>query len=111
MRLRLHFALAVAATGALTVVLSPAAVADTTLIAPTVPSCVDTGGSAVLGGQTTECATPGNVELNATPEVPEDFAYPWGDEFYGPALIFGGPGPVDHGGGDGGGGGGGHGGR
>jgi hypothetical protein len=46
----------------------------------------------VIGGQTTQCATPGNVQLNATPEVPEDFAYPWGDEFYGPALIFGAPG-------------------
>lgn len=81
-------------------VIAPIAAADTTLIAPTVPDCVQTGGSSILGGQTTECGTPGNVELNATPEVPEDFAYPWGDEFYGPALIFGGPGPAaPHGGG------------
>ena len=85
MRLRLHFALAVAATGALTVVLSPAAVADTTLIAPTVPSCVDTGGSAVLGGQTTECATPGNVQLDSTPQVypGEDADQFWGFPGYG----------------------------
>jgi hypothetical protein len=108
MRLRLRHACAVVvAAGAMSVVPSAVAGADTTLIAPTVPSCVDTGGSSVLGGQTTECATPGNVELNATPEVPEDFAYPWGDEFYGPALIFGGPGPAPapapHGGGGGGG--------
>lgn len=107
MRLRLRNAFpVVVATGALAVVLSPTAGADTTLISPTVPSCVNNGGSSALGGQTTECANPGNVQLNATPEVPEDFAYPWGDEFYGPALIFGGPSPVDHGGG-----GGGHGGR
>ena len=103
-RLRYVFPVVIAA-GAAAGAIAPAAIADTTLISPSVPSCVNTGGSTVIGGQTTECATPGNVQLNATPEVPEDFAYPWGDEFYGPALIFGGgPGPVDnHGGGDGGG--------
>jgi hypothetical protein len=100
--LRYVFAIIVAA-GAVAGALAPTAAADTTLINPTVPTCVDTGGSTVIGGQTTECETPGNVQLNATPEVPEDFAYPWGDEFFGPALIFGGPGPVDHGGGGGGG--------
>ncbi|KAA0107938.1 hypothetical protein [Mycolicibacterium sp. P1-5] len=104
-RLRYVFPIIIAA-GVLTGALAPAASADTTLINPTIPSCVDTGGSTVIGGQTTECATPGNVELNATPEVPEDFAYPWGDEFYGPALIFGGPGPGPGGGGGGHGGGG-----
>ncbi len=104
-----HVVAVVIAVGGAVLALSPVAGADTTLIAPTVLSCVNTGGSAVLGGQTTECATPGNVELNATPEAPEDFAYPWGDEFYGPALIFGNPGgPVDHGGSGGGGGHGGH---
>ncbi|MCI4674670.1 hypothetical protein [Candidatus Mycolicibacterium alkanivorans] len=106
MRLQLHLTLpVVVAAGAVSVVLSAVAGADTTLIAPTVPSCVNAGGSSVLGGQTTECATPGNVELNATPEVPEDFAIPWGDEFFGPALIFGGPGPApaSHGGRGGGG--------
>jgi hypothetical protein len=100
-RLRHVFPVIVAAGAA--VALAPGASADTTLISPSVPSCIDTGGSSVIGGQTTECATPGNVQLNSTPEVPEDFAYPWGDEFYGPALIFGGPGPAPppppHGGG------------
>ena len=43
-----------------------------------------------VGTATTECATPGNVQLNATaPDVPA-YAYPWDDEFYGPALIMGG---------------------
>ncbi|MCX2931257.1 hypothetical protein ORI20_13295 [Mycobacterium sp. CVI_P3] len=105
-RLRYVFPLMITAAAAASV-LAPSAGADTTLITPSVPSCTNTGGSAVIGGQTTQCATPGNVQLNATPEVPEDFAYPWGDEFYGPALIFGGPGGGFHGGG----GGGGHGGR
>ena len=106
--LRYVFPLVIAA-GAAAGAFAPVAAADTTLINPTVPGCVNTGGSTVIGGQTTECATPGNVQLNATPEVPEDFAYPWGDEFYGPALIFGAPGGGDfHG--PAGGGGGGHGG-
>ncbi|MCV7179462.1 hypothetical protein H7H98_27440 [Mycolicibacterium sphagni] len=97
-RLRYAFPIIIAA-GAAAVAIAPTAGADTTLISPTGPSCENTGGSTVIGGQTTECATPGNVQLNATPEVPEDFAYPWGDEFYGPALIFGGPGPANGGGG------------
>lgn len=72
----------------------------------TVPQCTDTGGAVAIGGSTTECATPGNVSINATPAEPT-YLYPWDDEFYGPALIMGGGGY--HGGG--GGGGGGHGGR
>ncbi|AQT83047.1 hypothetical protein B1R94_23520 [Mycolicibacterium litorale] len=98
-----HAFAAVVAAGATAGVLAPSAIADTTLIAPSVPNCVETGGSSVIGGNSTECGTPGNVQLNATPEVPEDFAYPWGDEFYGPALIFGGPGPAAGGGAHGGG--------
>jgi hypothetical protein len=73
----------------------------------TLPQCTNTGGSEALGGSTTECATPGNVEINATPAQTQ-FLYPWDDEFYGPALLMGGYGGF-HGGG--GGGGGGHGGR
>ncbi|WP_236147454.1 hypothetical protein [Mycolicibacterium sp. CH28] len=91
------------AAGAAAAALAPVAGADTTLITPSGPSCVETGGSSVIGGNSTECGTAGNVQLNATPEVPEDFAYPWGDEFYGPALIFGGPGPAAGGGAHGGG--------
>ena len=51
MRLRFRDAFpVVVATGAMAVILSPAAGADTTLITPTIPSCVGTGGSSVLGG-------------------------------------------------------------
>ena len=70
---------------------------------PTLPQCTDTGGAVAIGGSTTECATPGNVSINATPAEPT-YVYPWDDEFYGPALIMGGGGGY-HGGG------GGHGGR
>ena len=67
---------------------------------PSLPQCVDTGGAEAIGGSNTECATPGNVQINATPAEPT-YLYPWDDEFYGPALIFGGGGG---GGGHGGGG-------
>lgn len=42
---------------------APLAMADDLL-----PTCEDTGGSSVLGGQTTDCASPGNVQIDATPE-------------------------------------------
>jgi hypothetical protein len=58
---------------------------------PTLPQCTDTGGAEAIGGSTTECVTPGNVQINATPAEPT-YLYPWDDEFYGPALILGGGG-------------------
>jgi hypothetical protein len=85
--------LIVAAGAAAAFAAAPAAVADTTL-----PSCTNTGGAEALGGSTTECATPGNVQINATPAEPA-YVYPWDDEFYGPALIIGGFGGGGHGGG------------
>ena len=58
---------------------------------PPLPACTDLGGDVVTGGVTTECATPGNVQLEATPPVVQPvYPYPWDDEFYGPALILGG---------------------
>jgi hypothetical protein len=84
------------------VIAAPTAGAQT---GSTLPQCTDTGGAVAIGGSTTECATPGNVQINATPAEPT-YLYPWDDEFYGPALIMGGGGYY-HGGG----GGGGHGGR
>jgi len=96
--------LAAAAGVAAAILTAPAAFADDP--AP-LPQCVDTGGAEAIGGSTTECATPGNVQINATPAEPT-YLYPWDDEFYGPALIIGGGGYGPHGGG---GGGGGHGGR
>ena len=34
---------------------------------PLLPGCETIGGSAVTGGQTTDCAQPGNSQLTATP--------------------------------------------
>jgi hypothetical protein len=93
------------ATGAATALAAaPAAVADTTTTTDsTLPQCTSVGGVTDMGAGTTECATPGNVQLNATPPAPT-YLYPWADEFYGPALIIGGE-PGGGGGGSHGGGG------
>ena len=94
MRHLLYFTPLIAAVGTVAAMLiAPAAVADTTL-----PSCTSVGGVTDMGAGTTECATPGNVQLNATPPEP-DYVYPWDDEFYGPALIMGGGDYGPHGGG------------
>jgi hypothetical protein len=58
---------------------APAAFAD-----PLLPSCESTGGDSVSGGQNTECASPGNVQIDATPPV---YPYPFYDEFYGPGFV------------------------
>ena len=98
-RTLLYFTPLIAAAGAATAILAaPGALAQPE---PSLPQCVDTGGDQAIGGTTTECATPGNVQINATPAEPT-YPYPWEDEFYGPALIIGGGG---HGGGGHGGGG------
>ena len=34
---------------------------------PLLPGCETTGGSAVIGGQTTDCASPGKSQITATP--------------------------------------------
>lgn len=64
---------------------APVAAADTTIAPPLLPQCETLEGSAVTGGQTTECATPGNSEINATPQQ-----FPGEEEgFYGfPAFGF-----------------------
>ena len=94
MRHLLYFTPLIAAAGTTAAILiAPAAVADTTL-----PSCTSVGGVTDMGAGTTECATPGNVQLNATPPEP-DYVYPWDDEFYGSALIMGGGDYGPHGGG------------
>ncbi|MBS1691793.1 MAG: hypothetical protein JST91_06180 [Actinobacteria bacterium] len=49
---------------------------------PLLPQCESTGGSAVIGGQTTDCASPGNSQIDATPEVPEYGMFPWDDDFF-----------------------------
>jgi len=82
--------LIVAAGAAAAIVSAPAAVAEPD-DSSTLPSCTDVGGPTDMGAGTTECATPGNVQLDATPPEPV-YPYPWDDEFYGPALIIGGGG-------------------
>ncbi len=88
--LRYSGPLIVAAGAAAAILFAPTALADPG-DSSELPSCTDTGGAEALGGSTTECATPGNVEINATPAEPA-YVYPWDDEFYGPALIIGGGG-------------------
>ncbi len=54
---------------------------------PLLPGCETMGGSAVIGGQTTDCASPGNVQIDATPN---DLGVMGGEEFYGfPGFGFG----------------------
>ncbi len=67
----------VAVFGATAVALlaAPAAVAEPS---PLLPQCEVTGGSSVAGGQTTDCASEGDSQIDATPGV-----YPGEDEFYG----------------------------
>ncbi len=76
-----------AAGAAAAITAAPLAAADPD---STLPDCTSVGGDSSVGTATTECETPGNVQLDATaPDVPA-YAYPWDDEFYGPALIIGG---------------------
>ena len=90
-RIQRYFTPLIAAAGAAAAILTaPAAVAqpgDSSAL----PACTDTGGAEALGGTTTECVTPGNVQINATPAEPT-YVYPWEDEFYGSAIIGGGGG-------------------
>jgi hypothetical protein len=82
MKARLTVATLLAAAGAAAAVAAaPLALADPPAN-PLLPQCVDTGGSAVIGGQTTECATPGNTQIDATPEVPEYGMFPWDDDYF-----------------------------
>jgi hypothetical protein len=66
------------------------------------PACASTGGgSEYTGTETTECSSPGNVQIDATAPAPE---YPFDDGlFYGPGIFLGGGNLGPHGGGGGGG--------
>jgi hypothetical protein len=89
---RLAISALCAAGAAAAIVAAPFAAAD-----PTLPQCESVGGDQSVGTATTECSTPGNVQLDATaPDVPA-YPYPWDDEFYGPALIIGGGAWGNHG--------------
>ncbi len=54
---------------------------------PTLPQCVDTGGAQAIGGSTTECVTPGNVSINATP-AEQEYVGPWGSMWEGDGFFF-----------------------
>lgn len=82
MRTTLRALTLTAAAVAAAVVVAPAAAAE-----PTLPECVNTGGAAAEGGSNTECATPGNVQIDSTPAEPE-FTGPWGDMWGEPGLFF-----------------------
>jgi hypothetical protein len=85
-----YFAPALAAGAAAVAFLAaPAAVAQPAppSPAPTLPTCVDTGGAEAIGGSTTECATPGNVQINATPAEPA-YEGPWGGMWEGDGFFF-----------------------
>ena len=66
-----YFTPLIVAAGAAAAILSaPAAVAEPG-DSSTLPACTDTGGAdSTSAAQTTECATPGNVQINATPAEP-----------------------------------------
>ncbi|MGV9798151.1 hypothetical protein ACWDTP_08825 [Mycobacterium sp. NPDC003449] len=49
---------------------------------PLLPKCEVTGGSSVEGGQTTDCASEGNVQIDSTPPEPGYGMFPWDDEFF-----------------------------
>lgn len=54
---------------------------------PLLPGCETTGGSAVIGGQNTDCASPGNVQITSTPN---DLGVMGAQQFYGfPGFGFG----------------------
>lgn len=80
----LYFMPLIAAAGAAAILAAPGAVAQPE---PSLPKCVDTGGAEAIGGSTTECATAGNVQIDATPAEPA-YGGPWGDMFGEPGLFF-----------------------
>ncbi|GAB7068396.1 hypothetical protein H7J06_30855 [Mycobacterium hodleri] len=91
MRTRYLIGLIASAGAAAAVVVAPAASADPTEVSNP-PACTSTGQVGETGTSTTECQTPGNVEISAAaPDVPT-WSYPWDDDFYGPALVIGGGG-------------------
>ncbi|MBY0290436.1 MAG: hypothetical protein K2X52_25310 [Mycobacteriaceae bacterium] len=100
--LRIFTPLAAAAGAAIAIVVAPAASAQPApepapAPAPAqeqrpqasslLPQCVNEGGSAALGGSSTECATPGNVQINDTP-AQQEYVGPWGDMWGEPGLFF-----------------------
>ncbi|TFV61152.1 hypothetical protein E4P42_02995 [Mycobacterium sp. PS03-16] len=71
--------LTLAAAGAVAVLAAPVAGAQ--------PNCVNTGQTA-FGGSTTVCQSPGNAQITTSPgQINTTYLYPYGDAYYGPALV------------------------
>jgi hypothetical protein len=83
----IRFLAPVIAAGGIAAALAVAPMANAEPNNPTLPQCVDTGGAEALGGSTTECATPGNVSINATP-AEQEFVGPWGNMWGGEGFFF-----------------------
>ena len=64
----------VAAGAAAAILAAPAASAQP---APTLPQCVNTGGGGSSAAPTTECESPGNVQIDSTAQPV--YAGPWGN--------------------------------
>jgi hypothetical protein len=69
MRQKRHRLALLAASAGLAAALgsAPIAAAEDGANNPLLPGCEVTGGSSVEGGQNTDCASPGNVQIDATP--------------------------------------------
>ena len=69
--------LLVAAGTSAAIIAAPAAFAN-----PLLPSCeVTGGGGGMQGGETTECASPGNVQIDSTPSVYPNYGmFPWEED-------------------------------
>ena len=80
--MRTQFMIGAAVFATTAIFLAPAANADP---GPAQPNCTTVEGGTYTGTGTTECQTPGNVQLNETAPAP-DYIYPWDDGFYGPVL-------------------------
>ena len=93
MRTTLRFLAPVIAAGGIAVALAAAPLAGAQPAQPaqpanpTLPQCTDTGGAQAIGGSTTECVTPGNVSINATP-AQQEYVGPWGSMWEGDGFFF-----------------------
>lgn len=90
MRTTLRYLAPVIAAGGIAAALAAApmvAAEPTPAPNPTLPQCVDTGGAQAIGGSTTECVTPGNVSIDATP-AQQEYVGPWGSMWEGDGFFF-----------------------
>jgi hypothetical protein len=86
----LHYVAPLVVAAGAAAILAPVAAADTTPAPAPLPQCANVGGEQFAGPTTTECETPGNVQLNSSPAIEDqNYLYPWNDDFFGPALIIG----------------------